>query len=221
MAHNLLLIRFWSSRQAVANPAGLKSPVPHTLEVSVVIFEVILLVGFSIPLFAERIDRMPDPEDENVVECHVIAQQFVWNIHYPGPDRKFGKRESALIDSESNPIGLDAAAEFAKDDIWILNELVLPVGSPTLIHLSSFDVVHCFALPEMRIKQDVVPGMANRVWFQPVKESGDRVWQIACAQLCGVGHYRMAGRLRIVSQSEFDAWYTERLNELAQNNDDW
>ncbi len=217
------LIRFRSSRRKKVDAEGIRSHAPTYLEIAVVVVELLLLAGLSIPIWAGRVDDFPNPEeDKDVTLIHVIAQQFVWNIHYPGPDGKFGKRSGDLIDSESNPIGLDADDPAAADDIWVVNDLRVPVNKPVLIKLTSLDVIHSFFLPNMRIKQDVIPGMEIPVWFKPVRESGGEKWQIACAQLCGVGHYRMAGRFRVVKDAEFTAWYEERLAEMqADADDDW
>ncbi|NQU38326.1 MAG: hypothetical protein HQ523_00060 [Lentisphaerae bacterium] len=217
------LIRFRSSRVKKVDPDGIRSHAPTYLEVAVVVVEVLLLIGFSIPIWASRVEDFPKPaEGEPVTQIHVVAQQFVWNIHYPGPDSIFGRLNGELIDSETNPIGLDSEDPAAADDIWVVNDLRVPVDIPVLVTLTSLDVIHCFSLPTMRIKQDVIPGMEIPVWFLPVRESGDEKWQVACAQLCGVGHYRMAGRFNVVKEAEFEAWYEERLAEMAANaDDDW
>ena len=217
------LIRFRSSKVKKVDPKGINSHAPTYLEVGVVVIELLLLAGFSIPIWAGRVADFPKPsEGEDVTQVHVIAQQFVWNIHYPGPDGAFGRRTVELLDSETNPIGLDSEDPAAADDIWVVNDLRVPVDKPVLVTLTSLDVIHSFFLPNMRIKQDVIPGMEIPVWFHPVRESGDEKWQIACAQLCGVGHYRMAGRFSVVKEGEFKAWYEERLAEMAADaDDDW
>ena len=170
------------------------------VEVGVIIAEAVLLLGFSIPLWAERVNQFPAESEATVVR--VIGQQFAWNIHYPGPDGKFGKTDPKLVDAQSNPIGLDRSDPAAADDVVTVNQLHLPVGKPAIIHISSLDVIHSFALQEMRVKQDAIPGMSTPVWFIPTvtsddmkKRKGDEKWsyEISCAQLCGLGHYRMRG----------------------------
>jgi cytochrome c oxidase subunit 2 len=83
----------------------------------------------------------------------------------------------------------------------------IPVNKPVLIYLSSKDVIHCFSLPIMRIKQDVIPGMRMPTWFTPVKTGQS---EIACAQLCGLGHYRMKGYLTVDTEEEFNAWLAKQ-----------
>ncbi len=162
----LTLIRFRRSRQAKANYTGVKSHFSSYLEVGVLVAEVILLAGFSIPLWSKRVDAFPAEKDATVVR--IVAEQFAWNVHYPGPDGKFGRTSIDLIDSD-NPLGLDRSDPAAKDDITTINQLNLPAGKPVIIYLSSKDVVHSFNLPDFRVKQDVIPGQMIPVWFTPTK----------------------------------------------------
>ncbi len=108
--------------------------------------------------------------------------------------------------SADNPLGLDRTDPNAKDDIATINQLNLPVDRPILVHLSSKDVIHSFGLYEMRVKQDAIPGMEIPVWFIP-NRPGD--YEIACSQLCGLGHYRMRGFVTIQSQSDFETWMAD------------
>ena len=105
--------------------------------------------------------------------------------------------------SADNPLGLDITDSAARDDVWTQNQLNLPVGRPVIVHLSSKDVIHSFGLPQMRVKQDAIPGIEQRVWFTPTR-TGE--WEIACSQLCGLGHYQMRGFYTIQTQTDFDAW---------------
>ena len=106
----------------------------------------------------------------------MVGEQFAWNIHYPGPDGKFGRTDIKLV-SADNPLGLDRTDPNAKDDITTINQLNLPVDRPVLVHLSSKDVIHSFGLYEMRVKQDAIPGMNIPVWFIPnrVRRVRDRL----------------------------------------------
>ncbi len=160
------LIRFRKSRQPKADYTGVKSHLSNYLEVAVLVIEVILLVGFSIPLWSKRVDSFPAEKDATVVK--VVAEQFAWNIHYPGPDGKFGKTSLSLIDAD-NPLGLDRTDPDAKDDITTINQLNLPLNKPVIVYLSTKDVIHSFNLPPYRVKQDAIPGMMTPVWFTPVK----------------------------------------------------
>lgn len=160
------LIRFRKGRHPKASYTGVKSHVSTYLEGGVLIFEVLLLVGFSIPLWSKRVDAFPEEKDATVVR--VVAEQFAWNVHYAGRDGKFGRASLKLIDSE-NPLGLDRSDPDAKDDITTINQLYVPVNKPVLIYLSSKDVIHSFNLPLFRVKQDVIPGMSIPLWFTPTK----------------------------------------------------
>ena len=208
-----VLVRFRRGRNPRASYTGVKSKTSKYLEIAVALIEGVLLVGFSIPAWAERVDRLPRESQSTVVR--VIGQQFAWNIWYPGADGVFGKADIALTDEETNPLGLDRSDPAAADDVTLLNQLHLPVGKPAIIHLSSKDVIHSFNLPHMRSKQDAVPGLSIPLWFVPTKttaqmrqELGDEdfTFEIACAQLCGLGHYRMRGFLTVETPQEFDAW---------------
>ncbi len=204
------LIRFRRSRHAKADYTGVKSHTSSYLEIGVAAFEAILLIGFSIPFWAKSVVALPNEKDAVVVR--VVAEQFLWNVHYPGPDGIFGRADVKLIDSESNPLGMDHTDPNGKDDIITINQLHLPVDKPVIIYLSSKDVVHSFSLPVMRVKQDVIPGMSIPVTFTPTVVGN---YEIACAQLCGLGHYRMRGYLIIQTAEDFAAWLAEQ--EAALN----
>jgi cytochrome c oxidase subunit 2 len=194
------LFRFRQSANPVANHHGIRAAWSKWVEAGVVVFEVVLLLGFAIPAWNARVAAFP-AESESVV-VRVVAEQFAWNMHYPGPDGLFGRTDIRLVSSE-NPLGLDRSDPDAKDDLTTINQLNLPVNTPAIVHLSSKDVIHSFALPEMRVKQDAIPGMVQNLWFEPTS-TGE--WEIPCSQLCGLGHYRMRGFYTIQTQAEFDAW---------------
>ena len=159
------LVRFRRSRHPVADYTGVKSHTSSYLEVAVAVVEAILLFGFSIPLWAARVDHMPSESEALVVQ--VTGEQFAWNIHYAGPDGKFGRTDIKLLDLQSNPLGLDRADPAAKDDVTTLNQLYLPVNKPIIVKLRSKDVIHSFGVPEFRVKQDAVPGLTIPIWFIP------------------------------------------------------
>lgn len=210
------LIRFRAKRQPVADYQGVKSHYSTYIEVGVAIIEVILLVGFALPIWGTvRNDLPAENESTNI---RIVAEQFVWNIHYPGVDGIFGKTSLDLVDAELNPLGLDRNDPYAVDDITTINVLHIPVNKPVLIQLSSKDVIHSFALPVMRVKQDAVPGMVIPVWFVPIKIGN---WEIACAQLCGLGHYRMRGFLTVESAEDYEAWLAAEAENLVGADDFW
>lgn len=173
---------------------------PTYIEVGVAIFEAVLLVGFAFPFFHQY--RNVLPAKDQALEIRVVAEQFAWNIHYPGPDGKFGRTDSKLM-AVSNPVGLDTNDPNAQDDITTINQLHVPVGRPVIARLSSKDVIHSFGIPVMRVKQDVIPGQVVPVWFEAAKTGK---FEIACAQLCGLGHYRMRGFFTVETPEEFETW---------------
>lgn len=207
-----MLLRFRASRNPKASYHGSRSHLSTYAEVGVAVVEVILLVGFSIPAWYKWTQR-PGPE-QNPLEIRVVAEQFAWNIHYPGADGVFGRTDAAHV-SSSNPLGIDPADPHAKDDIATLNQLHLEVDRSVIVRLTSKDVIHSFALPYMRVKQDAIPGMEVPVHFKPVRTSGDAVWEIACAQLCGLGHYRMKGQYHVQSKADFQKWMSEQTPVVA------
>ena len=216
------LIRFRRSRHPVANYTGVKSKASTYSEVGVAVVEAILLVGFAIPLWAARIGNIPPASEALVVQ--VTGEQFAWNIHYPGPDRVFGRTDLKLLDLQSNPLGLDRSDPAAKDDVTLVNQLYLPVNQPIIVRLRSRDVIHSFGVPEFRVKQDAVPGLTIPIWFVPnitTEEMRTRTgnpkfqYEIACAQLCGLGHARMRGMVVVQSAEEFQKWMQEASAEQA------
>lgn len=215
----VVLWRFRRKKNAVANYKGTQTHFSSVIEIGVIIVEAILLVGFSIPFWAKQVNAFPERKD--IVEVRVVAEQFAWNIHYPGPDGIFGKTDIRFFDKQVNPLGLDPADPNGKDDIHTINQLHLPLGRPAVIYLTSRDVMHSFSLNIMRVKQDVIPGMSIPTWFIPTKTGQS---EIACAQLCGLGHYRMKGFLTIHTQEEFDQWLNEQAvsgQEEQETDDFW
>jgi cytochrome c oxidase subunit 2 len=140
----------------------------------------------------------PAPADAMLIE--VTGQQFAWNVRYPGPDGILGKTDHAQA-SQENPIGLVKEDPAAKDDVQLLNNLYLVQDRPVRVQIRSMDVIHSFFLPNFRVKQDAIPGMTSEIWFTP-KASGR--WEIACAEHCGLGHYRMRGQVHVVAAADFD-----------------
>ena len=270
------LIRFRKSKNPVADYTGVKTHTSSYLEATVAVVEVLLLVGLSIPFWSWKVSAVPT--DPATVHVRVIAQQFAWNIHYPGPDGIFGRTDIKLVDEQTNPIGLDRKGDpHAKDDIVTLNQLHLPVNRPVVIEITTKDVIHSFSLPVMRVKQDAIPGMLIPIHFVPNKTSDQlreelamtvtlpsaksldsyvamqdyqakdgtvlvkrgrsisadtaaklvengvtqvRVGprypaEIACAQLCGLGHYRMKGYLNIDTEEQYKAWVQDQEDSLG------
>ncbi len=140
-------------------------------EVFIVIIEAILLIGFTMPVWANIKDKAKFPSKEDALVVRVVAQQFAWNVHYAGPDGKFGPTDIKLIDETENAIGLDRSHPDAKDDITTINVMHAVVGQPLIVRLTSKDVIHSFWIPMLRVKQDVIPGMEISIWFEPAQPS--------------------------------------------------
>ncbi|MBI3333228.1 MAG: cytochrome c oxidase subunit II [Candidatus Omnitrophica bacterium] len=133
--------------------------------------------------------RSPRPITPGMIQVEVLAEQFAWNVRYPGPDGQFD----------------------TSDDITTINQLHLPVGRPALVRIRSKDVIHSFFVPQFRIKQDAVPGLPTQVWLEPTK-AGE--YELRCAELCGLGHYRMRGYVTTEPEEQFQKWLTEtKANE--------
>jgi cytochrome c oxidase subunit 2 len=218
----LALIRFRRSRHPVADYTGVKSHASQYSEIAVAVVEAVLLFAFSIPIWAARVDRMP-PENEALL-VEVTGEQFAWNIHYAGPDGKFGRTDITKIDSQSNSLGLDRDDPAAKDDVTTLNQLYLPVNRPIIVRLRSKDVIHSFGVPEFRVKQDAVPGLTIPIWFIPTITTAEMrtrtgkaefQYEIACAQLCGLGHAKMRGFVTVQTAEEFQKWLDDKIKEQS------
>jgi cytochrome c oxidase subunit 2 len=216
------LIRFRRSRNPVASYQGSTSHASSYLEGGVLVIEMVLLFAFSIPLWAARVDHMPPQRDAVLVQ--VTGEQFAWNVHYAGDDGVFGRTDIKLLDLQSNPLGLDRTDPAAKDDVTTLNQLYLPVNKPAIVRLRSKDVIHSFGVPEFRVKQDAIPGLTIPIWFVPNvttaqmrTQTGNPEFQyeIACAQLCGLGHARMRGFVTVQTDEEFRKWMADEV--VAQN----
>ena len=132
-----------------------------------------------------RVRGTPPPPD---LEVEITAEQFAWNVRYAGADERFN----------------------TDDDVTTLNQLHLPAHRNVLITLKSKDVIHSFFVPQFRMKQDTVPGLTTHLWLSATKEGH---YEIACAELCGLGHYRMRGFLTIESPDAFKAWVIQAKQE--------
>jgi cytochrome c oxidase subunit 2 len=121
----------------------------------------------------------------NAYRLGVHAKQFEWQVTYPGADEKLG----------------------TSDDFTVRNQLHVIVNQPTAVELTSEDVIHSFFVPEWRLKQDAVPGMHIVAWFEPTK-TGE--FELGCAELCGMGHYRMRARVFVHTADEYKAWVAQQ-----------
>jgi len=144
------------------------------------------------------------------MQIEVWGEQFAWSFRYPGPDGKFGKAQPALMaDGTGNTLGLDREKDqVAKDDI-ITTTLAVPVNHPIELMMRSKDVTHSFFVRELRLKQDLVPGMEIPIHFTANKVGK---YEIACAELCGMGHFGMRADFLVMTETDFQQW----LREAAQ-----
>jgi cytochrome c oxidase subunit 2 len=146
------------------------------------------------------------PKDPVVVE--IVGRQFEWLMRYPGTkDGEFGRTSPKLIDSE-NPIGIDEDDDNSLDDIWKRGQLVVPVGRPVVLRMHTQDVIHSFFVPHFRVKQDLIPGFQTRLKFTPTRTG---TFELACTELCGLGHYRMRGEVKVVEPDEYEDWLSKQF----------
>lgn len=141
------------------------------------------------------------------LEYEVVGQQFLWNIRNPGPDGKFGASRPELYNDQTNPVGIDENDPAGKDDV-VSSIMVLPVNRPVRLRLRSKDVIHNFFVPQFRIKQDAVPGLETAIYVQP-EQVGE--YEVVCAELCGMTHYRMKSFVRVVSEQEYQKWLQDQI----------
>lgn len=137
------------------------------------------------------------PNPAQALRVQIFPEQYAWNIRYAGPDGNFG----------------------TLDDVTTINQLHIPLDRPVLVALKSKDVIHSFFLPNFRIKQDVLPGVVTHLYFKAKKQGA---FDIACAELCGLGHYRMRGELTVESDPDFQSWLVRQTTQsAAESNWGW
>lgn len=166
------------------------------------------------------------PVNATVVE--IVGKQFNWIIRYPGTDNVLGTRNFRKIDDANNVLGLDWADPRTHDDIIAQNgELHCVVGKPVKLVINSRDVIHDVGLPHFRMKMDAVPGITTNLWFTPtitsaqmkeITKNPNFVYEIACDQLCGKGHYAMRGTIIVETQEEYNKWLAGQQSYYAANN---
>ena len=136
--------------------------------------------------------RHPDMFPVDAYQLNVTAKQYEWNATYAGLDGQLG----------------------TSDDIQSRNQVHIPVDQPVIVNLQSEDVIHSFFLPDLRVKHDAVPGRVWPIWFEAT-QTGE--FPLACAELCGLGHYRMGGTLIVHSKEDFDSWLSEMQIEAEDD----
>jgi cytochrome c oxidase subunit 2 len=184
----------------------------NTLEMVWTVLTFILFIGLNMMSSSIWASERFRPAEPGAVQVEVTGMQFAWYFRYPGPDGKFSTTKPELIDASAGgeaAIGLDTSDAASKDDV-VTGTMYVPVNREVEVILRAQDVIHSFFVPAMRFKQDAVPGLAIHMHFTPIS-IGD--YEIACAELCGLGHYKMHGMLKVVSQEEFDKWLAAREAE--------
>jgi len=166
----------------------------HVLEIVWTILPAVTLLFIAIyQMQAWAVAKMDPPRDAQgkIIDpiCEVTGRQFNWDFRYPGPDKE--------LHTEDDIVRTDG-------------KLYLPVDEEILLRINSADVLHSFFLPNLRLKQDVVPGMKQNMWFKATKTGG---YDIVCAELCGWGHYKMKGRVFFLTRDKFEAKLTEMIAE--------
>ena len=143
----------------------------------------------------------------------------------PAPTASSATPTSPRSISSRTPLGLDRSDPAAKDDVTTVNQLYLPVNKPIIVKLRSKDVIHSFGVPEFRVKQDAVPGLTIPIWFVPNVTTAEMrtktgnpefQYQIACAQLCGLGHAHMRGFVTVLGPDEFQKWMDDKVKESVE-----
>ncbi|MDZ4744545.1 MAG: cytochrome c oxidase subunit II [bacterium] len=150
------------------------------------------------------------------VEIVVMGKQFGWYFMYPGADGKFGRnayndRTAREMMSATNPFGRDSVDPAGKDDFVMENQFKFPVNANVVVRGSTLDVLHSFFLPHARVKQDVIPGTWMNIWFNCFKTGK---FELACAELCGGGHYAMRAEYEVLSRTGYDAWLDKKNAEM-------
>ncbi|MER3552810.1 MAG: cytochrome-c oxidase [Meiothermus sp.] len=139
----------------------------------------------------------------NHITIEVLTQQWMWSYRYPGPDGVFGPASIKRF-TPANPFGIDAGAKGSQDDVIAIGgPLYLPLGQPVQLRMRSNDVLHSFYVPQFRAKWDIVPGMVTELWFTPTKVGE---FQVVCAELCGIGHYTMIGKVVVLEPDKYQQW---------------
>lgn len=190
----------------------------NKLEIIWTVVPLVTMIFFgaiTLPKWAQATAK-PGPD---ALHIKVTGQQFKWHIAYPGEDNTFGNRNIREYGSAANILGLNPMDEAGYDDVYSDLEIVVPVNREIAFDLSALDVLHDFYLPHFRVKMDCVPGVPTRIKIIPDRTTEDMReylddptfnYEVACAELCGNGHYNMRRQLRVVEQDEFDAWIAEQ-----------
>ncbi len=199
LAWAIFRYRFDPSRRAHYEPENKK------LEIWLTVITTVGVAAMLAPGLVVWADFVNVPENADEVE--VVGAQWQWSFRLPGTDGVLGEVDSRYVD-ESNPFGMSPNDPAGNDDVLISsNELHLPIDRPVKLLLRSKDVLHDFAVPQFRVKMDLVPGMVTYVWLTPTRTGK---FDILCMELCGVAHYTMRGYVVVDQQQDFDSWLAQQ-----------
>ena len=205
----------WLAWKYRDHPGAAKVDYSHgntKLEVIWTTLTAILFVGLNLMGSHVWASERFDPAQPGAIKVEATGLQFAWYFRYPGPDGTYAKTKASLMDPSAGgeaAVGLDTSDPAAKDDV-VTGTMYLPVNREVDLSLRSVDVIHDLFVPAMRFKQDAVPGLNIHMHFKPT-QIGE--YEIACAELCGLGHYKMHGMVHVVSQEDFDKWLAAREAE--------
>ena len=136
----------------------------------------------------------PQDEQEETVEVEVIAQKYYWTYNYP----------EQTVDGEV----VSATSTTGEP-------LVIPKDQPVYFHVASVDWLHAFHAPDLGLKQDAFPEKYNTIKTVAYEEG---TYQLYCAEYCGVGHSGMLGKVKVVSQAEYQQWLDDQKSEMESSN---
>jgi cytochrome c oxidase subunit 2 len=199
MAYAVYKFRHNPERRAHYEPENKKLETWLTVVTSI---GVAAMLAPGLLVWADFIDV---PDDATEVEA--VGLQWQWNFRLPGEDGILGEIDSMHV-SEDNPFGMNVNDPTGNDDVLIhTNELHIPVDKPVKLLLRSKDVLHNFAVPQFRVKMDLVPGMVTHAWFTPTRTGK---FDVLCMELCGIAHYAMRGYVIVDTQEDYEKWLSEQ-----------
>jgi len=196
------LFKFRQGKNPQAVSEGVKGKWVYGLAAGLFVAEMIIHFGLGGGISAAQLSAISPTED--TLQVRVLAQQFAWNIHYPGADGIFGTTAPKFYNDQGNPVGLDPDDPHGKDDIVTFKQLFLPVNKPVRIEVSPVTFVPTMTTDE----------------FRKLKGNDTRDFEIACAQLCGITHYTMKGMVRVLEPEAFDAWLQEKAPAADEGGED-
>lgn len=199
MAYCVYRYRHRKDRRADYEPEMTK------LEMWLTVLTAVGVAGLLTPGLMAWDEFVTVPKDVDNIE--VVGKQWEWSFRLPGKDGVLGTTDPKHI-SDDNPFGLNPKDPHGQDDVLIEgDDLHLPLDRPVKVLLRSADVLHDFYVPQFRAKMDMMPGMVTFFWFTPTR-TGE--FDVLCAELCGIGHYQMRGRVVVDGAAAYQEWLQEQ-----------